>query len=194
MFNTHSTLMVGHLVPAAPNRMSGGPPRDAQQVAGATRTAFVEATLEPACSASRNRLMRTRMLGGVGRVPGNGRPYPIYASFLSCDVAMTPISDFDKAARADRSSILSQAYFAAKPRGARPPKNGAIVGIRIAPKAVHAAAAVAPCLRLYSFCSDSMARSWSVSALAMSWDNSAAIFEESPTVASCIFPITDSKR
>ena len=29
------------------------------------------------CSSSWNRLVRTRMLGGVGRVPGNGHPYPI---------------------------------------------------------------------------------------------------------------------
>ena len=33
----------------------------------ATRTTFAKATLERACSASRNRLVRTRMLGGVGR-------------------------------------------------------------------------------------------------------------------------------
>ena len=32
---------------------------------------------ERTCSSSWNRLVRTRMLGGVGRVPGNGHPYPI---------------------------------------------------------------------------------------------------------------------
>ena len=40
--------------------------RDAEQVAGATRTTFVKATLGCACSSSRNRLVRIRMLGGVG--------------------------------------------------------------------------------------------------------------------------------
>jgi hypothetical protein len=36
---------------------------------------------ERTCSSSWNRLVRTRMLGGVGRVPGNGHPYPISVLF-----------------------------------------------------------------------------------------------------------------
>ena len=57
--------------------------RDAQQVAGGTRTAFAQTTLVRPRSASRNRLVRTRMLGGVGRAVSNDRPYPIWAFFLS---------------------------------------------------------------------------------------------------------------
>ena len=55
--------------------------RDAQQVAGATGTAFAQTTLVRPRSASRNRLVRTRMLGGVGRAVSNDRPYPIWAFF-----------------------------------------------------------------------------------------------------------------
>ncbi len=36
---------------------------------------FVE---PPPDSCALNQRGRTRMLGGVGRVPGNGHPYPIY--------------------------------------------------------------------------------------------------------------------
>jgi hypothetical protein len=36
-----------------------------------------ETPLGGTCSFSWNRLVRPRMLGGVGRVPGNGHPYPI---------------------------------------------------------------------------------------------------------------------
>jgi len=36
-----------------------------------------ENPLGRACSSSWNRLVRTRMLGGVGRTVSNGRPYPI---------------------------------------------------------------------------------------------------------------------
>ena len=32
------------------------------------------------CSLLVNRLVRTRMLGGVGRAAGNGRPYPIWVT------------------------------------------------------------------------------------------------------------------
>ena len=56
---------------------------DVEQVAGATRTSFVKATLGRACSSSRNRLVRTRMLGGVGRAVSNGRPYPISSKPLA---------------------------------------------------------------------------------------------------------------
>ena len=51
--------------------------RDAQQMAAGTGTAFAQTTLVRPCSASRNRLVRIRMLGGVGRVTGDGGPYPI---------------------------------------------------------------------------------------------------------------------
>ena len=61
---------------------AGDANRDAQQVAARTRTAFAQATLVRPCSASRNRLMRTRMSGGVGRVTGNGDPYPISLALL----------------------------------------------------------------------------------------------------------------
>lgn len=40
--------------------------RDAEQIAGATRTAFVRATREQPCPALRNCLMRSRLSGGVG--------------------------------------------------------------------------------------------------------------------------------
>ena len=51
--------------------------RDAQQVAGATGASFAQTTLVRPCSASRNRLIRTRMSGGVGRAISDGGPYPI---------------------------------------------------------------------------------------------------------------------
>ena len=51
--------------------------RDAEQMAAATRPAFAGATLERACSSSRNRLVPTRMLGGVGAGTGNRTSYPI---------------------------------------------------------------------------------------------------------------------
>jgi hypothetical protein len=51
--------------------------RDAQQLAARTRTAFAQTTLVRPCSASRNRLMRIRMSGGVGRVIREDGPYPI---------------------------------------------------------------------------------------------------------------------
>ena len=53
-----------------------------QRMAARPRTAQHEVTLGRACSASSNRLVRTRMLGGVGRVPGNGHPYPIMRPHL----------------------------------------------------------------------------------------------------------------
>ncbi len=53
--------------------------RDAQQVAGATGTIFAQTTLVRPRSASRNRLMRTRMSGGVGRAISDDGPYPIYS-------------------------------------------------------------------------------------------------------------------
>ena len=56
--------------------------RDAQQVAGATGTSFAQTTLVRPRSASRNRLMRPRMSGRVGRAISNGGPYPISASLL----------------------------------------------------------------------------------------------------------------
>ena len=40
-----------------------------------------EDSLGKTCSSSLNRLVRTRMLGGVGKVPGDGHPYPIYVLF-----------------------------------------------------------------------------------------------------------------
>ena len=56
--------------------------RGAEQcVACRTRTAQHEDSLGTACSTSRNRLVRTRMLGGVGRVTSDGGPYPIIRQF-----------------------------------------------------------------------------------------------------------------
>jgi hypothetical protein len=46
-------------------------------VAGATGTSLAQTTLVRPRSASRNRLMRTRTSGGVGRAVSNGGPYPI---------------------------------------------------------------------------------------------------------------------
>jgi hypothetical protein len=57
--------------------------RDAERMARATRTAFVKATLERACSTSRNRLMRTRLSGGVGTGTGNRPGYRIYVACLN---------------------------------------------------------------------------------------------------------------
>ena len=51
--------------------------RDAQHVAGAARTHFAQATLDRTRSPSRNRLVRTRMLGGVGAGTGNRPGYTI---------------------------------------------------------------------------------------------------------------------
>ena len=68
--------------------------RDAQQMARRTRTNFAKANLERACSTSKNRLVRTRMLGGVGAAVSNGRGYPIYRRLfwtLSCSVAVNLI-------------------------------------------------------------------------------------------------------
>ena len=48
-----------------------------QRPADRTRPAGPQESLERACSTSLNRLMRTRMSGGVGRVSGNGGPQPI---------------------------------------------------------------------------------------------------------------------
>ena len=55
---------------------------DAQQMAGEPWTSFAQTTLVRPCSASRNRLVRIRMLGGVGRVTGDGGPYPIHYRFV----------------------------------------------------------------------------------------------------------------
>jgi len=54
--------------------------RDAQQVAGAIGTSFAQTTLVRHRAASRHRLMRTRMSGGVTGAISDGGPYPI--SFL----------------------------------------------------------------------------------------------------------------
>ena len=53
--------------------------RDAEQVAGATGTTFAQTTLVRPRSASRNRLMRTRMSGCAGRTVSDGGPYAISA-------------------------------------------------------------------------------------------------------------------
>ncbi len=51
-----------------------------QRLACRTRTAQHEDLLGPACSASSNRLVRTRTLRGVGRAVSDDRPYPIYVN------------------------------------------------------------------------------------------------------------------
>ncbi len=53
------------------------------------RTSFAQTTLVRPCSASRNRLVRIRMLGGVGRVVSNDDPYPIYCAFRSILVGLS---------------------------------------------------------------------------------------------------------
>jgi hypothetical protein len=49
--------------------------RDAERLVTRSRTSQLEDSVGGTCSASSNRLVRSRMLGGG--VPGNGRPYPI---------------------------------------------------------------------------------------------------------------------
>jgi hypothetical protein len=51
--------------------------RDDERMARAKRGPQLEESLGEACSASLKRLVRTRMLGVVGRVTGDGDPYPI---------------------------------------------------------------------------------------------------------------------
>ena len=51
--------------------------RDDERLAILARSLESEDPLGRACSSSWNRLVRTRMLGGVGRTVSNGRPYPI---------------------------------------------------------------------------------------------------------------------
>ena len=51
--------------------------RDDERLVSFARCLESENPLGRTCSSSWNRLVRTRMLGGVGRVPGNGHPYPI---------------------------------------------------------------------------------------------------------------------
>ena len=53
--------------------------RDAQQLAGRTGITLISSTLVRTSSTSENRLVRIRMLGGVGRTFRNGGPYPIYS-------------------------------------------------------------------------------------------------------------------
>ena len=45
-----------------------------------------EESLGESCSSSSNRLVRTRTLGGVGRVLGDGHPYPISSQFYRIEV------------------------------------------------------------------------------------------------------------
>ena len=56
-----------------------------------TRTGHAEPenTLGGTCSASPNRLMRTRMSGGVGRAVSNGRPYPISRTYCGAGRRMS---------------------------------------------------------------------------------------------------------
>ena len=61
----------------------------AQQMARRTRTDFAKANLERACSASKNRLVRTRMLGGVGAGVSDGPGYPISASEAATSLGPT---------------------------------------------------------------------------------------------------------
>jgi hypothetical protein len=60
---------------------------------------------ERTCSSSWNRLVRTRMLGGVGRVPGNGHPYPIYRGFKS-ELVCDPHPDHSRLSQISDSPIL----------------------------------------------------------------------------------------
>ena len=57
----------------------GGKEAGAKAARLRTETSYAEPenTLGGTCSASPNRLMRSRMSGGVGRAVSNGRPYPI---------------------------------------------------------------------------------------------------------------------
>ena len=58
--------------------------RDAEHVAGTIGITFAQTNLLRPRSVSRNRMMRTRMSGGVGRAISDDGPYPISAiGFLS---------------------------------------------------------------------------------------------------------------
>ncbi len=62
-------------------------------VACRTRHVKHEDSLGRACSTSSNRLMRTRMPGGVGRVTGNGGPYPIIWRLVRLVSSVRPMID-----------------------------------------------------------------------------------------------------
>jgi hypothetical protein len=59
---------------------TGDAVRDAKPLAGRTGITFISSTLVRASSTSKNRLVRTRLLGGVGAAVRNGRGYPIYSA------------------------------------------------------------------------------------------------------------------
>src|SRR6056297_1300120 len=50
--------------------------RDDERLVARARDVEPQITLGGTCSASPNRLVRTRLLGGVGRASRKGRPYP----------------------------------------------------------------------------------------------------------------------
>lgn len=54
-----------------------------KRVVAIARTVEPEKSLGRTDPASLNRLVRTRMPGGVGKVPGNGHPYAIYVLMFS---------------------------------------------------------------------------------------------------------------
>ena len=61
---------------------------DTQQMAGELWASLSQTTLVRSCDPSgkqhrRNRLMRTRKSGGVGRAVSDDGPYPIYLSFVN---------------------------------------------------------------------------------------------------------------
>src|SRR6056297_610856 len=55
--------------------------RDDERLVARARDVEPQITLGGTCSASPNRLVRTRLLGGVGRASRKGRPYPISHSY-----------------------------------------------------------------------------------------------------------------
>ncbi|MFO7904658.1 MAG: group II intron maturase-specific domain-containing protein [Planctomycetota bacterium] len=66
-----------------------------EQVAGATRASLAQAALGAACSSSWNRLVRPRLLGGVGAGRGNPPGYPI-SSLSRFDISPTLDNPFSK--------------------------------------------------------------------------------------------------
>ncbi len=63
--------------------------RYGQRMAGRTRTHLPQSNLGRTCSDWSNRLVRTRMLIGVGRTVSNGRPYPIYLALVCSQLSQT---------------------------------------------------------------------------------------------------------
>src|SRR6056297_863482 len=67
--------------------------RDDERLVARARDVEPQITLGGTCSASPNRLVRTRLLGGVGRASRKGRPYPIsVVTAYGSDAESSPVA------------------------------------------------------------------------------------------------------